>query len=408
MRVSVRLNSTSLIKFLIFIYIFATLVWSTYSETRGLYYISALVLGISLLLDMFIRHVKFLASKYHFAFALFLLMGLVSIIWSTNRANTMEQCQSLMINFLFSALILNYILNNQLQLDYIKTICAVGICMSLYLLMTEGISTIFYSLSQGLRIGKSLGNENVLGVFSAISATISLFYIKYEKKNYHWLFLPITSFVSLGSGSRMAFIILLIGLVGIYVLNMSLRNAAVLIIRIIAVLAIIYLIINLPIFFAVKNRVLDLVGLVQTHDTANRSLTNRSIMIQRGIEGFLNQPFTGVGLGNTGVLIRGFTVGHQYFYLHNNYIELLASIGVFGFLSYYSIYYYGIKNIINILKNEKDNVLMKLIILICILMLINEFSNITYYKSIYFSLFIIPYMFIDDNRKEISSSKSRR
>lgn len=377
--------------FLIFsvgLYMFATLVWGN-SDTRILYYTSAAFLaGIVILLR--IKSRKLFLRKYYIPFFTFLLVSLISAFWAQDASNTIEQCLSITINFLFASLVINTVEERGQGSKYLAVICAVGFFMSFYLLICEGLEGRLGGIIFGQRLGKNIGNENVLGYFGSLSSVIALYNIRYFKRIHYCFILPVTFFVVLATGSRMAILLLAVGLVGVFLINMTFRNALTMMARIVLVLMLLIIILNIPAFQMVKARLLDLTDLIAGKEVSSRSLYYRRIMIERGLASFLHNPFKGVGLGNTGVLLYGY-ISKGYFYLHNNYVELLASIGFFGFFAYYSVYYYGFR--VLYYSEKCIGLERKLVILLMTLALVNDISNVTYYRSISYMLLFLPFVF---------------
>ena len=95
---------------------------------------------------------------------------------------------------------------------------------------------------------------------------------------------------------------------------------------------------------------------------------NRVQMIEKGLEIFADNPW-GIGFGNTKNFINSYT--------HNNYVEVLASLGVFGFILYYSAYFYPL----SICLKNKDKQIARYVIYSIIGFLLLEFSQVTYMYS---------------------------
>ena len=61
-------------------------------------------------------------------------------------------------------------------------------------------------------------------------------------------------------------------------------------------------------------------------------------LIKLGINAFFDSPLLGIGIGNTRLVVLQ-NMGFDY-YLHNNYLEILASVGVLGAIPYYYMWFY--------------------------------------------------------------------
>ena len=388
------------------IYMFACLVWSYIPENRYLYYICALILGTIMLFDLIKHGFHFVRSKLNVSFECFLLVGLLSVLWGVNTSKTIEQCVSLLINYVFIILIMNFICYRKNAGRRLLTIlCASGVAMSMYYIISEGVNTLVVQLLYGMRIGKEIGNENINGGFAVFSSLLSIFFYKtgIDKR---WIYsVPFTLFFALGSGSRVVVVLLIVGLIGVYwATTEKQKNMVKMILYVLLVLLFVRILLNLPIFSAINERFTELISFSQTGETVSRSLDFRQIMIEYGLKSFYSMPFTGVGLGNTSTIISFAFKNIDYPYLHNNYVELLASVGIFGFLAYYSIYYFSIKAIIPYIK-KRDNT-AKMISLLLLLLLLNDYSNVTYYKSMYYLLFFMPMVYENNFKRTIIKKKN--
>lgn len=101
-----------------------------------------------------------------------------------------------------------------------------------------------------------------------------------------------------------------------------------------------WMFIHLPIFSTILERLESYLSV-----SGNSSDNLRAELIRYGLELFAENPLLGYGLNN-----------YQLFhwsglYSHNNYIEVLVSLGIMGFLIYYSIF---INSTIALLKKRKN------------------------------------------------------
>lgn len=122
------------------------------------------------------------------------------------------------------------------------------------------------------------------------------------------------------------------------------------------------------------------------------SLVARQMLISIGIDTFFNNPIFGVGIGTFSNL------NDWGYYAHNNYIELLATSGLIGFIGYYSIYMYTSIKLFISRKYKKDTFLL-LVTSLLILMLVQDFTMVTYYRP-YFMIpicIITSYVYLNNN-----------
>jgi O-antigen ligase len=67
----------------------------------------------------------------------------------------------------------------------------------------------------------------------------------------------------------------------------------------------------------------------------DESVSGRFVFVQRCLEGFMDKPILGNGIGSTGVLISGQDI---VLYPHNLFVEVLSEFGLIGFFLYLSIF----------------------------------------------------------------------
>ena len=116
----------------------------------------------------------------------------------------------------------------------------------------------------------------------------------------------------------------------------------------------------------------------------DRSVNSRMLMINVGYSIFANNPLWGCGINNAQFILE------YYFartYLHNNYIELLADLGLIGFCLYYLVYLYDIIGLIKYRRLKVYNELSSILIILLIMLLIADISVVFYYNKIVYVIF---------------------
>ena len=82
----------------------------------------------------------------------------------------------------------------------------------------------------------------------------------------------------------------------------------------------------------------------------------------------------GVGIANTTFL--GLKYTGYYFYMHNNYVELLVSVGIIGTAIYYLLLLYPLIKLFKpALRQDQMAILLEVLLL---LMLFLDFGEVTY------------------------------
>ena len=213
---------------------------------------------------------------------------------------------------------------------------------ALFIILTIDIST----LGQD-RIGRDglgeLWNANDIGLKMTIGLIIGGYFFLSMKGAGKRLFLlaciALFMAIALLTGSRK--VVLLIAMTIVLVLFLKAKKHRFLALVIGAVFALIlyYIIMNVEIFYNVLGKRLeDMIDGLFKGGTKEGSFNERAQMISMGLNWFTERPLLGYGLSNFRILY-GQAMGWET-YSHNNFVEILVSGGLLGFVIYYSVYVY--------------------------------------------------------------------
>nr|WP_319776365.1 O-antigen ligase family protein [uncultured Sphaerochaeta sp.] len=288
---------------------------------------------------------------------------------------------------IFGNLMVPYLRSSQRNMHvmlYSFLIAVVG--LSVRLLLSAPIEVLLKS-----RLGTTIGmNANHVGFLLVAGALIAL-YFGITKKG--WWLLPLFvgfSLFSLFSGSRK--VIALLGMGSLLLIILSRKNYIHMLIASVICLffAVGVIAITLhwePLYQILGRRVESFLGFFST-GTTDGSTSIRFEMIQHGWEMFLEKPFFGWGL-------HAFTDISGYgFYSHNNYIEILVSWGLFGFLWYYlpilALLVIGVKNLLR----KKSSKLAAFSVAILTALLVDDFGRVRFFDEATHFLYAISYVAI--------------
>ena len=142
---------------------------------------------------------------------------------------------------------------------------------------------------------------------------------------------------------------------------------------------------QMPIFSVMRERFEAMFSFLSgSEKIMDYSTRERQIVIESGVNQFYKTPFIGIGIGATGYITES-AVGFST-YLHNNYIELLASGGVIGFI----LYYFPILGfVIESWKLQKQSVNSKICIIFVIVSLVNDAASVQYFSKFTYIVFAI-------------------
>ncbi len=211
-----------------------------------------------------------------------------------------------------------------------------------YALLSNGLDRYLSLMESNERIDNGSINANTLGMTCAYAIIIHIYFI--HRKKYLW-FIPLLFLAGLSlliSQSRKAIIMIVIGLIIISVTyNFDPRKPFSSFFRVLIILVALSMlfvtVVQLPVFDGFRGRLENMITGFFGEETKEGSFNTRMRMKDIGWEIFFEHPIIGIGLDNAG-LICGPYYHMSYFYLHDNYIEILADTGVVGFGLYYFIY----------------------------------------------------------------------
>jgi len=265
------------------------------------------------------------------------------------------------------------------------------------------------------RLSSTAGNANVLAIFGSYAFLFSI-HLFFDSKKWYWrlLLLINTLFLVFGilrTESRKGILIIPIILI-IYFILYSISKykktnnkfsfyikttGAILLMSIITIISI-WLLMNSEYFrrFERLNYFLKL----QSNTTESNftkiidvSTYERRKFIKYGFQMWLDNPVLGTGLDNFKANINKYWAISRQAYAHNNYVELLSSTGLLGFIAYYSIYFSLLFKMVKLLRNRdlNDKQIRQINIFITVIfsLMILEIAMVSYYSKFIWLLLLI-------------------
>lgn len=360
-------------------------------------------IGIMLLIEIWQNKgkIRLYTKGYFFYIISFTVFCTLSRIWAKDPSLAVSKVNSL-IFILLAAIPVVLCIYEWRDIDMLlKVIMYGGYIVCLYMIVRYGLRGILSILSNSSRLTNEVINANSLGMCTAYSLVINLYFIIYDQLKIRDLFMIPAFVVLAASGSRKAILIVIAGTFGVFVLKntdykRTLRNIARVILISFVVVALIFVLSRLPVFAVITRRMMNLVSLLQGNET--RSTSDAWIRLAYnalGIQLFKQHPVLGIGIANANLYTSAY-YGHNH-YLHNNYIELLACGGLVGFFIYYSVWIYLL---IVFWKSRKYRDRQYDICFILLLInVVMDYGLVTYYdKATY--LFLLLFWMEKDNLKE--------
>ena len=333
---------------------------------------------------------------------IFVGMCFLSLIWSIDKELSLAQCRSvlqtvIMFWILYSAMVkdcdVNILLRAIMWGSYIA--CIYAFCYF-------GVDNLMALGAEGERMDSTYVNSNVIGMSASLSIIISLYFQLYQKKSLSILINIIPFILLTASGSRKALVSLILGGSLLFISKNKTKNKFVFILRMCVVIVLLFFVVkamlSLPMFNTLNTRMEGMVDAFLGEAEADRSSLIRAELRNIGFMQFLSTPFTGVGIDCPRYLAIRFT-GDNY-YLHCNYAELLAGIGLFGCLSFYAVYIYGIRNLWK--KRYLKDSLSYVVSTMILIQLITDYGCVSYYERN--TYFLIVAMLLQVKRLNVLST----
>lgn len=192
------------------------------------------------------------------------------------------------------------------------------------------------------------------------------------------------------SGTRKALLIVLIGIAILVLIRKPSKAFKYICIATIFFIAGMYLILNVPVLYNIMGyRVESMFSVFMGAEVEESSLKTRAIFIEIATDYIKDNPIWGYGLNNFRVVNT-----YRQTYSHNNYIELLFSVGIVGLAIYYSgMLAVLIKNV----KSLKINKHALLMVVFIIATLVTDYGLVSYYDRL--SLVIIIFAWANVSKK---------
>ena len=291
--------------------------------------IGLLLMGLIWLDRLFLRK-RIIINSFLVVYSIFIIFSLFSVLYAIDSSVASIKVRTLILLFVLMLSLINYIDTLDKLHKFMKHFAYSGFFTSAYVIFNADFANI-------TRFGSELGNVNAIGMILGISS-VFCFYFMLEKKEIKFTpMLIINIIVIFLTGSRKSLLFIVFILI---VLIFSKRekklenNVKVFIWGAILVLIILYVIYNVPIFYQIIGRRMEnMLDFAFGEGTKEGSMNMRFQMIQLGWDWFKERPLTGYGIDNYRLLL-GEEIG-RVTYAHNNIIELLVGMGMFGTITYY-------------------------------------------------------------------------
>lgn len=311
----------------------------------------------------------------------------LSIFWAMKKKYIYEFNWNTTIQIFLTSFLFAYRIKNRTSFNIILKIMLFSI---IYLGLLV-LSRIPIDQIGAQRMGNVAGiHSNAFGKFMAFGSLISIYiYIEFRHLKYLF-FVPFFLILMFLSGSRGAILLCLGGILGfVFLFSKNLKKYIYIFIFIIFLYIILnWLITNPTMYRLVGWRLEGLIGLFSSEHEIDASTSGRLFFIESAQELFSKYPLFGAGLDNFQyyVWLDGFS---RELYSHCNHWELLSTLGIVGYLLFYSLYFSII--IKGIKKNVSMNKPNRFAFVLIIVILVIDYVIISYYDV--FTQFMVAICF---------------
>lgn len=407
----IKINGIKINDALSFVALFVAFICATngellYTKSNLIYYLPYAVCAVALVFELMIRQ-KAKLSSYLTWRVLLIVFLLFSMVYAIDRNDALTVIKRYLLQSVVVILIGFKVTERAENVKLIIKICLVALVLNMiYLLSFVDLEM----LAEGERLGVNAINEswnaNQVGLMATFGV-IFTFYIGFVispkagmwSKLFALALIVLFAFGAVLSGSKKAIIIILATLL-LYILRSSkshrVRNVVLAVLLLIGALYAIY---NVPLLYDfVGHRFEDMLDAF-FGEGGDRSSQIRQNMMQFGMEAFTRKPVLGYGpdgFANLYGAISGDAV-----YSHNNFVEMLVSTGLVGFVLYYG---YLVKMLFTKCVSGKQTVFMKAML---IAMLVADIGLVSYYDAFYqYVLCLVLYslMFVMQAKTETSNT----
>ena len=392
-----------LLSWLLTIYIASLVVFQAYYYQIG--HILGFVLFIVTLYTLYIDERKSIELNYVvISYFLFATFAIASVFWSIDFNISMNRSLQLYYIAVFLLIIYNIFIKFDLENSLLNGILFGSFVNYLYFLKI--LPEHFPLYADGRALGTT-ENPNILALFMVFSIFSSIWYLLQERSlnkifyYYQYVNIFLAYYVILLTASKKAIIIAPLLIVA-YLL-VAMRNQKRLyrlgLVSIVAIIALLQVID----FSKISENLTETEKRFEefqrdlTHPVAGSSTTERQLLIKEAFAVFTKHPFVGTGLDTFALQST------PKLYAHNNYVEILADLGIVGFMIFYSIYFYLVKRVRRIFDPD-----IKFILFMTISsLLFIEIGTVSYSIKLYMIFLILITVLVEKYSNEYASEEER-
>lgn len=344
-----------------------------------------------------------------FMFLPFLLFSFLSLIWSYIPESTLQRDITLLRLFFLFVIMAFYLYLSKDILRFIYGLPIAGIFIILYIFGFYGFAGLRQMIDDGLRVGEEFVNSNTLAIYLSFSALIFLYQYIHNHKWFELLLSIVFVIIIAATGSKKGLLDLAVGFFLVTGMNQESpdkwKRLFKRIIGIVIVAICAYYLWQTPLFATVRDRFEIMLNTILGRGARiDYSTYDRQLMLISGFQQFIKTPILGIGIGASGYLTQ--IVLGQNTYLHNEYIEILATGGIIGFILQFAPI---LRILVNNWKYRKVSSEAQLCTIIMAIYLTNGFAAVQYFSKLSYVLFAISlacYLSVNRENREMKDIKT--
>lgn len=331
-------------------------------------------------------------NKYKLWSLSFLLISLLSLIYSINRSDSFNILKTLVV----LVIIMIYVeseLNNLYSIEKMIMLYVIGVGTTLmYVLITQDLNQFQLAIHGEAFTGRWNGNE--IGMNAAMALMMILYLFPKAKnlflKMYYCIIVAVSLYLVYWMGSRKTIVFLILGLCGVILLKKPKKIIRNLLLVCCLITVSWNLLIEVPSLYQnVGWRLEALTSSITGKGKADSSTLLREKYIKVGIESFKESPVIGYGVASFSEINEHKTNHHTY--SHNNFIEIAVGLGVIGFIFYYWFFGYLIIKYLKLFIHKRTSFLVNFLFILFVLYLATQVGLVTYESLIQWLLILFLY-----------------
>ncbi len=355
-------------------------------QSIKIYQIGILLLTVTIMIKiLIIKKIPLNNIKHCYWFFTFLLYTIISLIWSINSKYSIAAISKLIFDLIMIFDLTMYIRTKK---DFEKVIIMhiiayLYMCIRLIFFEKGKPGTMYYGNIVGLYF-------NIIALSLGFGILFCIYLFK-EKKKYYWLLaIPVFYYIIYLTGSRKGILMPIMFFLAIVILNTEKSIKKILInLTVLCIMGAVCIgiIVSNP---SLNRRIDDLFDSFLGKKVEDFSINERKYFRDTAKQVFLENPIIGIGVNGFAAYMLKIGYSHVA-YAHNNWVELLSTLGILGFIIYYSQYYYILKKSLKIFDSKDIETIIPLVAIV--VLFIFEYGFVSYYTfDIQIPLFLI-YMF---------------